>query len=219
MNFEYRTFNFLDPYMEDTENIAPICLVVENSKDTATIPVYCFEYTMRAIAKGFQLDDRVLNGFLVPLNANRIRANPDTKCIYEYFSEGMGLGRFKYKEGEYIVGPGLLYDMMAQELLVLVCKKVFFKKTNGILDPVTEEISFFIEPSFLAYGNHPIRRKIINKLYRAAYDYKVYVRHLDNMSTSIIHKKPLCRNQQHKIRSRAGELASHVLSNLLLSAS
>lgn len=219
MNFEYRTFGFLNPYMKDTEDIAPVCLVVENSKDTATIPLYCFEHTMQAIAKGFWLDDRMINGFLVPLNVNRIRANPDTKYIYEYFSEGMGLGRFKYKEDEYIVGPGLLYDIMAQQLLVLVCKKVFFEKTNGILSPVTEEISFFIDPSFLAYGKHPIRRKIINKLDRAAYDYKVYVRHLDNLSTSIIHKKPLCRNQQDKIRNRAGELASHVLSNLLLSAS
>lgn len=216
MNFEYRTFGFLNSYMKDTEDIAPVCLVVENSKDTAMIPLYCFDNTIQAIANGFKLYNRMINGFLVPLNTIRGRSNPDAKCIYDYFNDGMGMMRFKYKEGEYIVGPGLLYDMMEQKLLVLACKKVFFKKTDGIIDPTVTEVSFFIDPSFFSFGNHPMRRKIINQLSDAAYNYKIYVRHLDNMSTNMIHNKPLCQKQQDKIRNRAKALASNVLENLML---
>ena len=216
MNFEYRTFGPLNSHVSDTENIAPVCLVVENSKDTAMIPLYCFDNVIRAIANGFKFYNRMINGFLVPLNTSRGKSNPDTRDIYACFDNGTGMMRFKYKEGEYIVGPGLLYDMMEQKLLVLACKKVFFKKTDGIIDPMVTEVSFFIDPFFLSFGSHPMRRKIINQLSDAAHVYKIYVCHLDNLSTNMIHNKPLCQKQQDKIRSRSKALASNVLENLML---
>lgn len=216
MNFSYRTFGSMNSHVSDTENIAPVCLVVENSKDTAMIPLYCFDNTIQAIANGFKLYNRMINGFLVTLNTSRGKSNPDTRDIYACFDNGTGMMRFKYKEGEYIVGPGLLYDMMEQKLLVLACKNVLFRKTDGIINPTVTEVSFFIDPSFFSFGNHPMRKKIINQLSDAAYNYKIYVRHLDNLSTNMIHNKPLCQKQQDKIRNRSKALASNVLENLML---
>lgn len=216
MNFEYRTFIFTNYYMDFTEDMAPACLVVENSKDTACIPLYCFDDIMQALINGFKLEDRMINGLIVPLNLKRLKGKISMKYVYENFAEGTGLNRFKYKEGEYIVGPGLLYDLMNKKLLVLICKKIFFGKTDGFLDPTTKEISFFIDPSFLTFGNHPIRKRIIGKLDRACYDYKVYVRHLQNLSTPIIHDKPLCKDQEKKVHERADKLATNILNNLLL---
>lgn len=215
MNFEYRTFLSMNHCMNSSEDVAQVCLVVENNKDTALIPLYYFDNTMHVIANGFNRMDRMINGLLVPLNTRKFNSI-NAKFIYEIFADGSGMSRFKHKDREYIVGPGLLYDIGEEKLIVLVCKKVLFKKTDGLLDPTVTEISFLMDPSFFTFGNHPMRKKIINKLDRACYDYKVYVRHLNNLSTMIIHEKPLCDNQEKKIRERAKDLATNVLANLYL---
>lgn len=216
MNFEYRSFSSQNNSVSMIEDVAPVCLVVENTNDTACIPLYCFDDTVQTLVNGFKRKDRMLNGLLIPLNLKRVIGNPDIKYIYDNFVDGTGLNRFKYKNGEYIVGPGLLYDMTKMKLLVLVCRKVFFKNTDGFLEPRVEEIPFLIDPSFLTSGNHPIRRKIFSKLDRACYDYKVHVRHLNNLSTAIIHNKPLCNTQEKKVHGRADKLADNILTNLCL---
>lgn len=215
MNFEYRTFLSMNHHMHSSEDVAQVCLVVENNKDTALIPLYCFDNTMHAIANGFTRMDRMINGFLVPLNTRKLDSI-DAKLIYDIFANGNNIGRFKYKDREYIVGPGMLYDIGEEKLIVLVCKKVLFKKTDGFLDPTMTEISFLMDPSFFTFGNHPMRKKIINRLDRACYDYKVHVRHLDYLSTTIIHEKSLCYSQEKKIHERAKDLATNVLTNLYL---